>query len=100
VIRTVNVRGLKDRLSAFLRDVQRGDVVLVTDRGRVIAELRQPTVAGIEQPTMPPRLRKLVDAGVLTVGLPNTADAYAPPADVRLSVDVVTRALDETRRDR
>ncbi|MBI2216343.1 MAG: hypothetical protein HYU51_03505 [Candidatus Rokubacteria bacterium] len=99
MIKTVNVRGLKDRLSAYLRDVQRGDVVLVTDRGRVVAELRQPTTAGIEQPAIPPRLRKLVEAGVLTVGLPNSADAY-PRSDVRLSVDVVTRALDETRRDR
>lgn len=99
MIKTVNVRGLKDRLSAYLRDVQRGDIVLVTDRGRVVAELRQPAAAGIEPPEVPPRLRKLVEAGVLTVGLPNFADAY-PQADARLPVDVVTRALDETRRER
>ncbi len=37
MIRTANIRLLKDKLSAFLRDVQRGDVVLVTDRGRVDA---------------------------------------------------------------
>lgn len=96
MIKTVNVRGLKDRLSAYLRDVQRGDVVLVTDRGRVVAELRQPTVGGIEQPEISPRLRKLVEAGVLTVGLPNSADAYPKP-DVELPADVVTRALDATR---
>lgn len=98
MIKTVNVRALKDRLSAYLRDVQRGDIVLVTDRGRVVAELRQPTAAGIEPPELPPRLRKLIDAGVLTPGLPNSADAY-PPADIRLQVDIVTRALDETRRE-
>jgi prevent-host-death family protein len=41
-MRTIGIRELKAQLSAVLRDVQRGDIVLVTDRGRVIAELRSP----------------------------------------------------------
>ena len=44
-MRTIGVRQLKAELSQVLRDVQRGDVVLVTDRGRVVAELRQPREA-------------------------------------------------------
>ncbi|HKP27957.1 MAG TPA: type II toxin-antitoxin system prevent-host-death family antitoxin, partial [Gemmatimonadales bacterium] len=39
---TIGVRELKARLSQILREVQRGEVVLVTDRGRVVAEMRQP----------------------------------------------------------
>ena len=39
---TIGVRELKARLSQVLREVQRGEVVLVTDRGRVVAEMRQP----------------------------------------------------------
>ena len=44
-MRTIGIRELKAQLSAVLRDVQRGDHVLVTDRGRVIAELRRPDAA-------------------------------------------------------
>jgi antitoxin (DNA-binding transcriptional repressor) of toxin-antitoxin stability system len=44
-MRTVGVRELKARLSQILREVQRGESVLVTDRGRVVAELRQPGLA-------------------------------------------------------
>lgn len=45
-LRTIGIRQLKAQLSRTLRDVQDGDVYLVTDRGRVVAELRQPTSAG------------------------------------------------------
>lgn len=38
----IGVRELKAHLSRVLRDVQRGETVLVTDRGRVVAELRRP----------------------------------------------------------
>jgi antitoxin (DNA-binding transcriptional repressor) of toxin-antitoxin stability system len=98
MIRTTNIRTLKDRLSAFLRDVQRGDVVLVTDRGRVVAEIRQPTVGGAGQGIVDHQARTLVASGVLTVGLPNSADAYRP-ADVRLSAEVIAQALDAARGD-
>lgn len=36
---TVGIRELKNKLSAYVRKVEAGDVVLVTDRGRVVAEL-------------------------------------------------------------
>ena len=99
MIRTANIRLLKDRLSAFLRDVQRGDVVLVTDRGRVIAEIRQPSLTGQLPPTASDRWRRLVEEGTLKLGLPNSPDPYAP-GDVHLPAEVVDRALDEARGPR
>lgn len=42
----VNIKELKARLSAFLREVQRGETFLVTDRGRIIARLGPPDVEG------------------------------------------------------
>jgi len=45
-MRTIGIRELKAHLSQTLRDVQRGEPYLVTDRGRVVAELRPPS-AGI-----------------------------------------------------
>jgi antitoxin (DNA-binding transcriptional repressor) of toxin-antitoxin stability system len=41
-VKTVGVRELKNRLSEYLRLVRRGERVLVTDRGQVVAELRRP----------------------------------------------------------
>lgn len=41
-MRTIGVRALKAHLSRVLRDVQDGETVLVTDRGKVIAEVRKP----------------------------------------------------------
>jgi antitoxin (DNA-binding transcriptional repressor) of toxin-antitoxin stability system len=41
-MRVVGIRELKARLSEYLRDVRRGEVILVTDRQRVVAELRPP----------------------------------------------------------
>ena len=45
-MKTIGVRELKARLSQALRDVAAGDVLLITDRGRVVAELRSPDTAG------------------------------------------------------
>lgn len=42
-MRTIGIRELKSGLSRALRDVQDGERYLVTDRGRVVAELRPPT---------------------------------------------------------
>ena len=48
--RAAGVREVKNNLSAYLRDVQRGAVVRITDRGRVVAELRRPAAAPGEEP--------------------------------------------------
>jgi prevent-host-death family protein len=40
-MKAVAVNELKNRLSQYLREVVAGEVVLVTDRGKVIAELRR-----------------------------------------------------------
>lgn len=99
MIRTVNIRTLKDKLSAYLREVQRGDIVLVTDRGRVVAEIREPTLNAASLDAVQGRRQRLIDRGVLRLGLPNSPDAYGP-ADVHLAAADVDRALDWTRGDR
>ena len=99
MIRTANIRLLKDKLSAFLLDVQRGDVVLVTDRGRVIAEIRQPSLREHERGSAPDRWFRLIEEGTVQAGLPNVAAAYQP-GELRLSAAVVDEALDQTRGPR
>ena len=99
MVKSVNIRALKDRLSAFLRDVQRGDVILVTDRGRLVAEIRPPTVEAPATGATARKLRRLATEGVVKLGLPNRADAYRKPA-VSLPDKVVEAALGWTRGER
>jgi antitoxin (DNA-binding transcriptional repressor) of toxin-antitoxin stability system len=97
MIRSVNIRALKDGLSAYLRDVRRGDIVLVTDRGQVVAELRQPTLhTGAAADTREARLTQLAERGKVRLGLPNSSAAYSEPR-VRLPSSAVREALDWVR---
>jgi antitoxin (DNA-binding transcriptional repressor) of toxin-antitoxin stability system len=66
-MKTIGVRELKAHLSRVLRDVTAGDTYLVTDRGRVVAELKQP---GLDQPMASPEeraLARLAASGLLRV---------------------------------
>lgn len=98
-LKTVNIRALKDRLSAYLRDVQRGDILLVTDRGRVVAELRQPTMNQHAVDSAQEREQRLIDRGDLRVGLPNTSKVYRR-ATMHLAEADIDAALAWTRGDR
>lgn len=42
IMRSVGVKVLKNKLSEYIRLAASGETVLVTDRDRVVAELRQP----------------------------------------------------------
>ena len=41
-LKTVGIRKLKNSLSAYIREVKKGTIVLVTDHGTIVAELRTP----------------------------------------------------------
>lgn len=73
-MKAVAVKELKNRLSQYLREVASGEVVLVTDRGKVVAELRRPST------TMPldfdGSLEPLASQGLLVLGLPQDSRAY------------------------
>lgn len=95
-LKSVNIRALKDKLSSYLRDVQHGDIVLITDRGRVVAELRQPTLNGSAIDVSESREQGLIDRGVLKVGLPNDPAAYRAPI-ISLADEQIDGALRWTR---
>lgn len=46
-IKTVGIKALKDNLSSYLRDVKAGALILVTDRGSVVAELKEPEIGNL-----------------------------------------------------
>ena len=59
-MKTAGVRDLKAHLSSYLRDVQRGEVLLITDNGRVVAEIHAPGTAANAPVALPyPRLMKM-----------------------------------------
>jgi antitoxin (DNA-binding transcriptional repressor) of toxin-antitoxin stability system len=96
-MKAVAVRELKNRLSAYLREVARGEVVLVTDRGRVVAELRRPS-GDLPATTLDEALARLHAEGALTPGLPQDRAAYRRTR-VRLR-DGTQRLLDADRAER
>ncbi len=98
-MKTVGVRELKAHLSGYLRDVARGDVVLVTDRGSVVAELRPPGAAERGASPAELRYRQLVERGLLKpASAPGSLDWTTLPR-VRLRTGSSQELLDAERAE-
>jgi antitoxin (DNA-binding transcriptional repressor) of toxin-antitoxin stability system len=94
-MKTIGIRDLKSGLSRVLRDVAAGDVYLVTDRGRVVAELRQP---GSGQDAANPReqaLARLAASGHLRVA--ERAPALYRRSPLRAPDGLARQLIDEDR---
>lgn len=87
---TVGIAELRQNLSRYLRRVERGERLLVTDRNRPVAELGPPPSAGTE-------LDRLIVEG--RVSRPTRRGL---PEPLRLEGDpyALSRALDEIRGER
>lgn len=87
---TVGVAELRQNLSRYLRRVQRGERIVVTDRNRPVAELGPPpsTGSGLDRLMVEGRLARPVGRG-LQEPLKLDGDPYA-----------LTRALHEIRSER
>lgn len=88
--RTVGIAELRQNLSRYLRRVERGERLLVTDRNRVVAELGPPPSTG-------QALDRLIAEG--RVSRPSRRGL---PPPLRLTGDpyALSRALDEIRGER
>jgi prevent-host-death family protein len=87
---TVGVAELRQNLSRYLRRVERGERLLVTDRNRPVAELGPPPSTGAQ-------LDRLIAAGRVSRptrrGLPEPLQLDGDPR-------ALSRALDEIRGER
>ena len=90
--KTVGVKELKNRLSAYLREVRRGRRVLVTDRGRVVAELRQ---ASPVEDSREAAMTEWLEGGLVRPPAREKERLPAPP--VRLPAGTGQEILDELR---
>ncbi len=100
-MRAIGIRELKNQLSRYLSLVKRGEIVLVTDRGRVVAQIGPPPALphasdGDERET----LQRLARSGRLELGSGTLPSAHQdlPPTPGQ-AVDLA-RLLDDTRADR
>ena len=103
-MKTVAIRELKNRLSAYLREVRAGEVLLVTDRGEVVAELRPPTFLAAGQGKMSAQvaaLLRMVEEGIVRPGYPvdDPKKVYRMPS-FRSPEGTAQRALDAEREER
>ena len=81
-MRVIGVRELRQQASRYLRDVERGETLEVTDRGRPVARLVPvPSAAGLEQLAAAGRLTP-ARGDLLDLGPPLTAASGKPlPSD-------------------
>ena len=95
-MKTVGIRELKNRLSEHLREVRRGEHLLITDRGEVIAELSPPGQS-IAETSLPIGVLALAKRGMLTPGNPGDRNSYPPLPRVRRGKNDAASVLDAER---
>ena len=95
-MRTVGLKILKNKLSEYIRMVEAGETVLVTDRDRVVAELRPPHERG--PLASDAQLAELVRRGVLA---PPLVIREGPPPRARVApTETILRELADDRGER
>ena len=95
---SVGIRELKNNLSRYLRKVEAGERVAVTDRGRVIAELGKP-VSRDDSSANRSRYPELVASGIAR----SPVEAGDPLADwpvIRLPRGTAAALLEDDRGER
>ena len=98
-MKAIGIRELKAQLSRYLREVAEGEVVFVTDRGRVVAELRAPGEPRvIEESATERRLRQLAAGMPLSIGGAPDKTRY-PASPVRLARGAAKKLLDDERAE-
>ena len=93
---TVGIRELKNRLSEYLRLVRAGELVQVTDRGTVVAEICGPGQSRDVQ-RVPAGLLELARRRGVTLGLPNEPALYGIGKRPLLRGTSARELLDEDR---
>ena len=96
-MKAVGIKTLKNRLSEYVRMAARGEVVLVTDRDQVVAELRPPSagrITALDDAMLAEALRR----GLLRP--PLIAGAALPARRPRMPLADLLRGLDRDRDER
>jgi prevent-host-death family protein len=92
-MKNVGIKNLKNQLSQYLSYVKRGEDVLISERGRIIARIIQenPKVSSIKQDLLP-----LVRQGLIKFPVNKIEKDFPDP--VRISGKPVSESVIEDRR--
>lgn len=94
----VGIRELKNSLSRYVRQAAAGDVILVTDHGRVVAELAPP--GSTRRRDVPAWLLDLERRGLVRLASrPNHPSLYRRMPHVDLGDKTIEDLMDELRGD-
>ena len=100
-MRVVGIKQLKAKLSEYLREVRRGEVFLVTDRDRVVAELRPPlSGVPVEGDPLDQAMRELAAAGEVQPARAKKEGWTWSPCGMAMPPGTAAAALDAIREDR
>jgi prevent-host-death family protein len=94
-MRTTGIRNLKDHLSRYIARAAAGERVLITDRGRPVAELVPPA----REFTYRSRHDELVASGVIRLPL-EAGDPFADWATAKLPKGTAVTLINEDRAER
>lgn len=95
---TVGIRELKNHLSKYVRQAEGGDVVVVTDRGRIVAELRPPAERRTD---IHPGLLEMERKGQIRLATKqNDPSLYRRMPHIDLGGKTIQDLIDEIRGDR
>ena len=96
-MQTVGIKTLKDKLSEYIRAAAAGDTVLVTDRGKVVAEIVAPRVSADAAPAEQ-KMAELIRRGLVR---PASQRLTGPPPHVPVSTfEQLMTELEADREDR
>jgi antitoxin (DNA-binding transcriptional repressor) of toxin-antitoxin stability system len=99
-VKSVGIKQLKARLSEYVRLARAGEVVLVTDRDEVVAELGPPRHQARDPDSLEAVLDRLVERGWLTRASDPKSPLPKPFPSLGLSPETATKLLDDLRADR
>jgi len=97
-MQTIGIKALKDRLSECVRAAAAGETVLVTDRGRVVAELIAPRVREKASPAET-RMGELIREGLVTPARVSAKTRLPRRKPVAKLADLL-HELDDSRAER
>src|SRR5688572_23037926 len=100
LVKIVGIKVLKARLSEYVRLARAVEIVLVSDRDEVVAELGPPRYRASPADSLDAILDRLAEGGSLTRSSLPITDLPPLPPSLGLSPEVVRRLLDELREDR
>jgi antitoxin (DNA-binding transcriptional repressor) of toxin-antitoxin stability system len=95
--KTAGIREFKAHLSMYLRQVEAGDVVWITDRGRVVAEIHAPQPATPSSTAEEMHYRQFIVSGDLIPAVTPKDRTWLKYEPLKLDFDEIKSLLDAER---